>query len=110
MVEQLIREAIDRFNAKAKEDPGLAEELKGISKTVQVELEDGVRYHFRLEDGAVGELCMGEVDAPDIRVIASADTLTRLWSRELRVMKALVTKKLQVKGSMEDLLRLKRFF
>ena len=106
----MIAEAIDRFNAKAKEEPELAEQLHGVTKLIQVELEEGDVYHFRLENGSVDGLHRGGAENPDIRVIASADTLRRLWSRELRVMKALVTKKLQVKGSMEDLLRLRRFF
>jgi putative sterol carrier protein len=42
--------------------------------------------------------------------MASTETLTRLWTNELRVMKAFVSKRLQVKGSIEDLLRLKKFF
>ena len=110
MVEELIAEAIDRFNAKAKEEPELAEQLQGVTKLIQVELEDGDVYHFKLENGSVDGLHRGATENPDIRVIASSETLRRLWSRELRVMKALVTKKLQVKGSMEDLLRLRRFF
>ena len=110
MVEELLREAIARFNAKAREDPELASELAGISKKIQVELEDGGSYHFVLEDASVSELREGGIDSPDIRIVASSDTLRRLWSKELRIMKALVTKKLQVKGSMEDLLRLRRFF
>ncbi|UCE45867.1 MAG: SCP2 sterol-binding domain-containing protein [Methanobacteriota archaeon] len=109
-MEDLIRGAIDRFNAKARDNAELADELRGVSKLIQVELEDGDVYHFKLENGVVDTLEMGAVDDPDIRVIASADTLRRLWSKELRVMKAIVTKKLQVKGSMEDLLRLRRFF
>jgi len=110
LVEQLLREAIDKFNAKAKDDPELAKELEGVSKLIQVEVEDGDWYHFLLEGGTVDTLNKGAVENPDIRVIASTETLTKLWSRELRVMKALVTKKLSVKGSMEDLLRLRRFF
>ncbi|UCE81369.1 MAG: SCP2 sterol-binding domain-containing protein [Methanobacteriota archaeon] len=110
MAEELLREAIDRFNAKVAENHELAKELEGVSKLIQVELEGDDWYHFKLENGAVNALNKGGVENPDIRIITSADTLRRLWSRELRVMKALVTKKLQVKGSMEDLLRLKQFF
>lgn len=110
MVRELLTGAIDRFNAKARDDPELARELEGVSKRVQVELEDGDRYHFVLENTAIDGLHDGGIDDPDIRIIASSDTLRRLWTKELRVMKAIVTKKLQVKGSMEDLLRLKRFF
>ena len=111
LVEQLLRQAIDKFNAKVKDDPELAKELQGVKKVVQVEVEDGEWYHFMLSDGEVDGPHRGEAQTtPDIRVIASSETLTKLWTKELRVMKAFVTKKLQVKGSMEDLLRLRRFF
>jgi putative sterol carrier protein len=110
LVEQLLKDAIDKFNARVKEDPELAKELEGVSKIVQVEIEGGDWYHFILRDGVVDGPHKGETADPDVRIIASADTLTRLWAKELRVMKAIVTKQLRVKGSMEDLLRLKRFF
>ena len=110
MVEQLLKGAIDKFNARVKEDPELAKELEGVSKVVQVEVEGCDWYHFTLRDGAVDGPHKGETADPDVRIIASADTLTKLWTKELRVMKAVVTKQLRVKGSMEDLLRLKRFF
>ena len=110
MVEQLLKGAIDKFNARVMEDPELAKELEGVSKVVQVEVEGGDWYHFTLRDGAVDGPHKGEIADPDVRIIASADTLTKLWTKELRVMKAVVTKQLRVKGSMEDLLRLKRFF
>jgi putative sterol carrier protein len=111
LVEQLLREAIEKFNARVKEDQELAGELQGVRKVVQVEIEGGEWYHFVLSDGAVDGPHKGEAQAPpDIRIIASEETLTKLWTKELRVMKAFVTKKLQVKGSMEDLLRLRRFF
>lgn len=110
MVEQLLEEAIDRFNTRAKEDPELMKELQGVNKIVQVEIEGGDWYNFTLKDGAVDGPHKGEIANPDIRIIASAETLTKLWTKELRVMKAIVTKQLKVKGSMEDLLRLRRFF
>jgi len=110
LVEQLLTEAIQRFNKKVDEDKKLEEELSGFRKIVQVEVEDGQWYHFILENAHVQQLNKGGVDSPDIRVIASAETLTKLWSGELRVMKAYATRKIQIKGSIEDLLRLRKFF
>jgi len=111
MVEELLKEAIDKFNAKVRDDPELAKELQGVAKTVQVEVEGGDWYHFFLNNGSVDGPHRGASSStPDIRIMASAETLTKLWTKELRVMKAFVTKQLQVKGSMEDLMRLRRFF
>lgn len=110
MVEQLLREAIDKFNRKVDSDPELARELQGLKRTVQVEVTDGESYHFTLEDAHVGGLVKGQLSDPDIRVVASTETLTKLWSKELRVMKAYATGRLRVKGSIDDLLRLRKFF
>jgi putative sterol carrier protein len=110
MVEELLREAIDKFNKKADDDPNLRAELQGVRKVVQVEVTDGDWFNFVLENAHVGGLTKGSVENPDIRIIASKETLYQLRSRELRVMKAYVTRKLQVKGSIEDVLRLRKFF
>ncbi len=64
MVEQILRETIDRFNKKVDEDPKLAEELRGIRKTVQVEVTDGDWYHFVLENSRVSELVKGTEREP----------------------------------------------
>ncbi len=110
MVEALLKETIDRFNKKADGDPKLKAELQGIRKVIQVEVTDGEQYHFTLENAHVGELNKGAAQTPDIRVIASSETLHQLRSGELRVMKAYATRRLQVKGSIDDLLRMRKFF
>ena len=110
LVEGLLRETIEKFNKKVSEDPNLANELKNVRKMLQVEVTDGKTYHFLLENAHVGNLEDGPAENPDIRIVTSAETLTQLRSGELRPMKAYATRKLQVKGSIEDLLRLRKFF
>lgn len=110
LVEQLLREIIGKFNEKVAQDQELETELKDVRKMIQVEVQDGDWYHFVLENARVGEPQKGATESPDVRIIASSETLSKLWSKELRVMKAIATRKLQVKGSIEDLLRLKKFF
>lgn len=110
MVEALLKETIDRFNKKVEGDPNLKAELQGVKKVIQVEITDGEQYNFTLENAHVGELNKGATQNPDIRIIASSETLHQLRSGELRVMKAYATRKIQVKGSIEDLLRLRKFF
>jgi len=110
LAEELLKETIARFNKKAAEDPKLSAELQGVRKVIQVEITDGELYNFVLENAHVGELNRGPTQNPDIRIIASKETLFQLRSGELRVMKAYATRRLQVKGSIEDLLRLRKFF
>lgn len=110
LIEELLSEAIQRFNRKVQDDPELRNELTGVRKAVQLELEGSDWYYFVLENANVNGFVKGRVDAPDIRVISTAETLRQLWTKELRPMKAIATRKLQIKGSIDDLLRFKKFF
>ena len=110
MVEQYLREMIVTFNKKAAEDPKLAKEFAGVKRLVEIVVTDGQSYHFLLDNSRVGELQMGKATNPEISVTASKETFDQLRSGELRPMKALALKKLKVHASLEDMLRLRKFF
>jgi putative sterol carrier protein len=110
MVEELLKEIIDKFNKKVESDPKLKAEIQGLKKVIHVEITDGEQYHFTLENAHVGELNKGTVQNPDIKIIGSAETLLQVSRGEMGVMKAYATKKIQVKGKLEDVLRLRKFF
>ncbi len=111
MVEEYFNDMIRKFNEKAATDPKFEAELKGLKKKlVQIVVTDGETYHFTLENARVGPLSKGAVEAPDILVSGSTETYNQLMSGELRPMKAYATRKLQVKGTLEDILRLRKFF
>ncbi|HWM51033.1 MAG TPA: SCP2 sterol-binding domain-containing protein [Thermoplasmata archaeon] len=106
----LLEDLITKFNAKAATDPGLRAELGGLTKTVQIELKDGTKYHFTLKDERVAALFDGGVEHPDITIATDADTLAALIRREVGPFKAYATGKLRLKGSLEDLARFRKFF
>lgn len=108
--EDMLLETVARFNKRIEEDANLRKELEGTRKVVQLELEDGDWWHFTLENCRVGPPGKGKVDSPDIRVIGATQTFEQLYTGELRAMKAIATRKLQIKGSLEDLLKLRKFF
>ncbi|OGS45181.1 MAG: hypothetical protein A3K76_06945 [Euryarchaeota archaeon RBG_13_57_23] len=110
MVEEVFREMIVKFNQKAAEDPKLAKELAGVRRVVEIDVTDGESFNFVLDNARVGELLKGKVERPDILVIGSRDTFLQMKSGELRPMKALALKKIQVKATLEDMLRLRKFF
>jgi len=110
MIEEYLNAAIEEFNKKGETDPKLRKEMEGVRRIVEVEVSDGDTYNFVLENAHVSGLQKGKIQNPDIRVIASSETFDLLWKRELRPMKALALKKLQVKASLEDMLRLRKFF
>jgi putative sterol carrier protein len=110
LVEEILRDVIDRFNRKVDEDPKLAGELAGLRRTIQVDVTDGETYHFVLENSRVGPLQKGGATGPDIRISASAETFAKLYKGELRAMKALATKQIRINASFEDMLRFRRLF
>jgi putative sterol carrier protein len=110
MVEEYIKEMIRKINEKAASDPKFEQELKGIRKVVLVVVTDGDSYNFILENARVGPMSKGTVQNPDIMIAGAKETYDQLKSGELRPMKAYATRKLQVKGSLEDILRLRKFF
>lgn len=107
---ELLEEVIRKFNAKAASDPALRAELGEGSKTVLIELNDGVRYHFTVRDTQISGLMDGGVDHADITISTDAETLRALLLREMGPFKAYATGKVRLKGSLEDLTRIRKFF
>ena len=111
MVETFLNDMIRKVNEKAASDPKFEAELKGIKKLVQVVVTDGETYHFTLENARIGPMSKGPAPGtPDIAISATTEVFNQLKSGELRPMKAYATRKLQVKGTLEDILRLRKFF
>lgn len=109
-MKDLIEEAVQKFNEKARTDEKLRRELEGVERKVLIDLKDGTRFHFVLKDREIGGVGDGPIDAPDITILSDAATLTALLRREMGPMKAYATQKLKIKASLEDVLRLRKFF
>jgi len=106
----LIEGAIQKFNARAQSDEKLQRELDGIERTVLIDLKDGSKFHFQVKDKQIGPLAEGPVEAPDVTILSDAATLTALLKKEMGPMKAYATQKLKIKASLDDVLRLRKFF
>lgn len=106
----LINHTIERFNTRASEDAELAKELEGLTKRVQVELSDGDMYNFTLKEKHVDPVAAGPITEPDLRIISDTATLKGVLKKEIRPMKAWATRKIQIKGSFQDLMKFRKFF
>ena len=109
-MKELLEEAIRKFNAKAASDPALRAELGDLRKTVLIELKDGTKYHFTLKDQHVDGLIEEAVDRADITISTDQETFRGLILREIGPFKAYATGKLRLKGSLEDISRIRKFF
>jgi putative sterol carrier protein len=108
-VKELLQQTVVKFNNKVDSDAKLRAELEGINRKVNVDLESE-RYSFLLKDCHASEIKDGLLPDADITVISDPQTVEDLMSGKMKVMKAWATKKLKVKGSIEDVLRLRKLF
>lgn len=110
MIEDILKDIIRRFNEKASTDGKMKSELAGMERKVLIKLDDGRVFHFLLSNGQAGELMSGSIEDSDISIESDEQTLEGLYKGEIRAMKALALKKVRVKSTLEDMLRLRRFF
>jgi putative sterol carrier protein len=101
-VEETLASLVDRFNRHAERNPGMAEELDGISRTIQISLTDGETYAVDLAKGRLTNLRTGAAPKADVRITTDVGTFDALVRKDMGPMKALVTRKLSIEGSLED--------
>lgn len=102
---ELMRERI----AIGLEREKTQEALEGWERKALLSLKDGKQYHFLVADGTI-QVNEGPVDNPDMRIQASEDTIRKLFLEEMGATAAILKRKLKVKGSASDLMKLKHIF
>jgi len=106
---KILQDTIDRFHKKVECDPKIRQEMIGIKKCVNIDL-GCESYHFILKDAHIDQLCDGMADSPDIIITSDPQTVEDLYTGKMKVMKAYALRKIRVKGSMEDVMRLRSLF
>ncbi|MCI4367138.1 MAG: SCP2 sterol-binding domain-containing protein [Thermoplasmata archaeon] len=102
MIEETLAQLVDRFNRHADQNPGVGEELKGVHRTIALKLADGRAFGVVLSEGRLGGLTSSMPAKPDVTIRTDADTFLALVRKETGPMKALVTGKLAIDGSLDD--------
>jgi putative sterol carrier protein len=101
-IEPELKGLMDRFNRHAERTPSVQEELKGIHRTIAVRLSDGASYCADLNDGRLGNLRPGGAEKADLTILTDEATFRGLVAKEIGPMKALVTRKLSIEGTLDD--------
>ena len=104
---ELLNDAIRRFNERAESDPKVQSELAGITRKIQLKLEDET-YNITFENMRMGTLETGEIDEPDISIVSERETVTGILKGEIGPMKAWAMKNIKIKSPIEDLLRFRK--
>jgi putative sterol carrier protein len=102
---ELMRERL----AIGLERENTIEAIEGWERTAQLTLKEGPVFHFIVKDNTI-ILHEGPLDNPDMRIQSDEDTIRKLFLEEMSATAALFKRKLKVKGSTRDLMKLKHIF
>jgi len=107
-VEESLAALVDRFNRKVARTPALADELRGVARTIGIRLGEAGSYAVDLANGQLTNLRSGVPARVDLAIKTDLATFEGLVSKEIGPMKAIVTRRLAIDGSLEDKLLLRR--
>jgi putative sterol carrier protein len=102
MIEETLASLVDRFNRHAEKNPAVAEELRGISRVISIQFSDAGSFALNLRDGRLGNLRQEAPAKADVTIRTDSATFLALIKKEIGPMKALVTRKLAIDGSLDD--------
>jgi putative sterol carrier protein len=103
-IKPYLQKMVDRFA-----DPGVQAALKGFTKTLQFKFTDtNDSWVIRSIDGKEAKLTQEAVEKPDILVTMATDILAGIMDKKINGTTAYMQRKIQVKGAMEDLMKLQK--
>ncbi len=102
---ELMRERL----AIGLEREATIEAIKGWDRTAQLTLKEGSVYHFIVKDNTI-TIHEGPLDNADLRIQSDDETIRKLFLEEMSATSALIKRKLKVKGSTSDLMKLRHIF
>jgi putative sterol carrier protein len=108
-MEPSIQTLIDKFHSRMENDEQAREEVRPLKKTINIDL-GTEQYSMRLEDAQIRDFKPQTIDDADVTLITTPESLQGLIDGTLRPMKAYITKKISIKGKIQDLMFLKKFF
>ncbi len=102
---ELMRERI----AIGLEREKTMEAIEGWERTALLMLKEGRDYHFIVKDNNI-LVNSGSIENPDMKIESDEDTIRKLFLEELSAAAALLKRKLKVKGSTSDLMKIRHIF
>ncbi len=102
---ELMRERI----AIGLEREKTMEAIDGWERTAHLKLKEGSEYHFIVKDNTI-TVHEGPVEEPDMSIQSDEETIRKLFLEEMSAASALLKRKLKVKGSASDLMKIRHIF
>ena len=85
------------------------EAIEGWERTALLMLKEGLEYHFIVKDNNI-TVHTGGIDEPDMKIQSDEDTIRKLFLEEMSAASALLKRKLKVKGSAGDVMKIRHIF
>ncbi|MFW9801564.1 MAG: SCP2 sterol-binding domain-containing protein [Candidatus Thorarchaeota archaeon] len=85
------------------------EAIDGWERTALLILKEGGKYNFIVKDNDI-TVHDGEIQDPDMTIQSDEDTIRKLFLEEMSAAGALLKRKLKVKGSTGDLMKIRHIF
>jgi len=99
---------LDRIKGRFAE-PAIQETFKGFTKKIMFDFTDTKeQYVLSVVDGKEASIVKSAVQGADVVVTISTDILSGIMNRTTNPVTAYVTRRIKVKGSMEDLMKLQK--
>lgn len=103
-IKPYLQRMVDRFA-----NPGVQAALKGFTKTLLFYFPDTKEsWLIRSQDGTQATLTQEDLEKPDILVTIATDILVGIMDKKINGTTAYMQRKIQVKGKMEDLMKLQK--
>ena len=108
-ISEIIENIRTVFNNRSAKDQIFRDSLLGFEKNIAFTLTDNDSYWFQITKGTVPSINKGIPLRSDIKLISNTESLLAILSGALDPMKAMMTGKLKISGSIADVVWLKKF-
>jgi len=103
-IQPYLQKMVDGFA-----NPDVQTALIGFTKTLQFEFKDtDEKWMIKVDDGSKATLTQETFEKPDMTVVTTTDTLAGIMDKKINANTAYMQRKIQIKGSLEDLFRLQK--
>jgi putative sterol carrier protein len=103
-IKPYLQKMVDRFA-----NPAVQASLKGFTKNLQFKFTDTKEdWLIKAVNGSSATLTQETLEKPDILVTMTSDVLAGIMDKKINGTTAYMQRKIQVKGAMEDLMKLQK--
>ncbi len=109
MNDEPLLDLMQRRIAVGLEREKTLEAIEGWERTALLTLKEGPQFHFIVKDNNI-TVYDGPMENPDMKIESDEDSIRKLFLEEMSAAAALLKRKLKVKGSAKDLMKLRHIF